>query len=299
MEREIQGFRSIGKARDTAVAVEIGADADVVDAHHVDGVFEVVDGIENRRLTVFAEESCVERRVRHTTLLGESAELVVGEVARMVAERTTIRVAADDGRRTDVQCIIKTLFGSVAEVNHDAVAVHLANHLFAESAHAVVRVATLGRVADVVVAVVAERDIGHATLCESLYVFEFVLERQTVFDGQNDGFAAFSLVFVEVGRRTGEAQILLVLLDDGFDLVENAVSVGTGRVSGGVRCHRRERLAHFRLRQIGRHNDSVHPALGHLVQIDENPLVALFEMDALREEHRRVAMGIERQDAMV
>ena len=232
MEREIQGFRSIGIADDTAVAVEIGSDAHVVDSHHVDGVFEMVDGIENRSLTVFSEESRVERRMRHATLLGEPSELVVGEVARMVAERTAVRVAADDGRRTDVERIVETFLGGVAEIDHDSMAVHFADDLFAESAHSVVRVATLGRVANVVVAVVAERDVSHATLRKAFYVLQFVFERKTVFDGQNDGFTAFSLVFVEVGRRACEAQILLVLLDDFLDLVENTVGIGTGRVSG-------------------------------------------------------------------
>ena len=296
MHREIQRLRRVGEARDTAVAVEIGADAHMVDTHHLDGVLQMRDGVENRGLSVFAEEAGVERRVRHATLGRESAQLVVGEVPRMVAQRPTVRVAAHDGRLADVKRIVEAFFCRVAEVNHHAVAVHLGNDLLSERAHSAMRVAAARRVADVVVAIVAERDVGHAALRKSTDVFELVLQRKTVFNGQNDGFQPHSLVFTEVVGRAGESQVRLLLLDDGFNLVENAVGVCIGRESGQMRRERREFLVGLWLRQIGRHRNAVQTPVGHLVQIDEDARVALLEMDALREEHRRVAMGVERQN---
>ena len=61
----------------------------------------------------------------------------------------------------------------------------------------------------------------------------------------------------------------------------------------------RELFAHLRLWQVGGHDDGVLAAVGHLVQVVENAGVALVEAHALWEEHRGVAMGVEREDAVV
>ena len=51
--------------------------------------------------------------------------------------------------------------------------------------------------------------------------------------------------------------------------------------------------------QVGSHDGSVETTLCHLLQIDEDAWVALIETDALRKEHRCVAMGVEGQDTVV
>ena len=60
-----------------------------------------------------------------------------------------------------------------------------------------------------------------------------------------------------------------------------------------------ELLSHLGLRQIGGHNDSVLPSVGHLVEVVENAIVALPKLHTLRKEHRRVAMGVEGQRALM
>ena len=84
----------------------------------------------------------------------------------------------------------------MAEVYHDAEVVHLAYHLLPEAAHTVVGVASAGRVADVVVAVVAERDVHHAALGEVFQVGKFALDGQPVLNAEHDAFPAVALVVV-------------------------------------------------------------------------------------------------------
>ena len=82
------------------------------------------------------------------------------------------------------------------------------------------------RVADVVVTVVAEGDIDHATLCETLHISEVVLQCETVLDGKHNGLATTPFVFVEISRSTCNAQVIAVVADDVFYLVEDTVGIG-------------------------------------------------------------------------
>ena len=200
----------------------------------------------------------------------------------------------------------------MAEVYHDAEVVHLAYHLLPEAAHTVVGVASAGRVADVVVTVVAERDINHATLCEVFYVLELMLQGEAVLDGEHDAFASLALVFVEVGRRTRYADVALVLLYDVLNFVEDEVGIDCRRKMVKCVCKvwieafqsfdidlRGECLADLRLREVGCHCNGILPSFGHLVQIVEYPRVTLVEPYALWKEHRRVAVCVECEYTLV
>ena len=79
----------------------------MVDAHDVDGMFQVCDGIEDTGFAVFAEETRIECGVCHTAFGCQRPHLVVGEVARMVTERPTAGMTAYNRFRADVQCIIE------------------------------------------------------------------------------------------------------------------------------------------------------------------------------------------------
>ena len=74
----------------------------------------------------------------------------------------------------------------MAQVNHDALPVHLLYHLLAKTAHSMVGGTALGTVADIVVAIVAQGDIHHATLGKIPHVGQLVVQGQTVLYAQHD-----------------------------------------------------------------------------------------------------------------
>lgn len=54
MKSEIDHFAAVGKSDNTSVAIEIGTQSHVFYSHNADGVFQMVNGIEDGCLTVFA-----------------------------------------------------------------------------------------------------------------------------------------------------------------------------------------------------------------------------------------------------
>ena len=279
-------FGTVCQARDSPIAIEVGTQSHMVDAHHLDGMLEVGDDVDDRRLTVLAQETVIDGGLRHATLGGEGPHLVVGEVARMVAEGTGRGVAAHDGFLADVEGIVETLLARMAHVDEDAQTVHLPDDLFAKGADSSMGVLCLrGRVADVIVAVVAEGHIDDATIGKVLQVLDLAVEGDAVLDAQHDRLAALALVLPEVGRGACNPHIVAVLLGDGLYLVEDIVGKGLGLFCG--------------LGQVGHHDGRIETPLRHLVQIGEDTRVALDEADALGKEHRGVAMGVEGEDAVV
>ena len=271
----------------------------MVDTHHVDGVLQMFDGIED--ICLFGlrfEETIVQRDLHDTTGGCQAAHLVVGEVARMVAEGATRAVAADDGRLADVEGIVERLVAGMAEVHHQSEAVHLADDLLAEAADAIVGVTAPAGVAQVVVAIMAQRDIDHAAFGKVPDVLELSAECQTVLDAQHDAFAAVALVLVEVAGGAGNTKVAVVLTYNFLDFIEDQVGILCRTLHVEVYLAR-EGLADFRLRQVGYHDSGILPALRHLVQVDENARVTLLKVNTLREEHRCVAMGVERQHTVV
>jgi len=68
-----------------AVAVKIAADAYVIDAGNVYRVQDVGHDVVDGGFAVFAQESFVECDLNNATFFGQSLELGVGKVARVVA----------------------------------------------------------------------------------------------------------------------------------------------------------------------------------------------------------------------
>ena len=298
LERKVDKFGGISESADATVSIEVGTEPHMVDAHHLDGMLQVCDGIHDVGLSLLAQESMIERGMSHTSTSRKGAHLVIGQVAGHIAERPAAAVAAHDGSLTDFQSIIETLLASMAQVHHDAQAVHLPDHLLAEAAHAIVGVATAGTVADVVVAIVAEGDVHDATLGEMLHVGQVVFQGQSVLYAEHDTLPALSLVTVKVGGGTCDAEILIVLAHDFLYLVEDKVGI-LGRALHVERHLAAEALAYLGLRQVGHHRGGILMAVGHLVQVHKNARVAMVELHALREEHRCVAMGVEGKYAPV
>ena len=101
------------------------------------------------------------------------------------------------------------------------------------------RLAPTCRVAKIVIAIVTERDIGHATLGKMLHVGQIVLQRQSIFYGEENRLASLPLVLIEIGRTTCDTQTTLVGLHDLLYFVEDQVSIvggGNGTAAYAHRC---------------------------------------------------------------
>ena len=154
------------------------------------------------------------------------------------------------------------------------------------------RTRTAGTVADVVVAVVAQRDIHHSAPCKVLHVGRVVLNGESVFNPEHYGMPPGALVSVQVGRRLSDAKVRNVLVYNAFERVEDVVGVCFRTVK--PRRHLvGKRLAGLGLRQIGGHYDRILSPFVHLVKVNKYARVAPVEVYALRKEHRRVAMRVQ------
>ena len=99
----------------------------MVYAHDVYGMVQMADeGVYRGLLTVLGEESVVQCYLHHSASRREGTHLVVGEIARMVAQRAAAAVAAYDRCRGQLQGLVERCLSGMGEVDHDAEAVHLA-----------------------------------------------------------------------------------------------------------------------------------------------------------------------------
>jgi hypothetical protein len=114
----------------------------------------------------------------------------------------------------------------MAEIDHDAEAVHLTDDLFAKGADAAVGVGASCGIADGIVAVVAEGDIGYTAVFEVCEQGEVVFDGESVFDAEDDGLLACLLVGIEMVGGAGKGKVVVVVGYDGFYLVEDEVGVG-------------------------------------------------------------------------
>ena len=87
MACEVDEFAGRCAAKYAAAAVKVGADAYMFDAHDVDHVVEMLDGMVDGGCGGRGdEESLVECDLCDSACLGKGAHLVVCQVARMVAQ---------------------------------------------------------------------------------------------------------------------------------------------------------------------------------------------------------------------
>ena len=85
----------------------------MVDAHHIDGMFQMSDSVHDVSLSLLLQESVIERGMSYTTLCSEGTHLVIGQIARHIAERTAAAMAADNRRLADIKCIVETLLATM------------------------------------------------------------------------------------------------------------------------------------------------------------------------------------------
>ena len=87
---EVDELGSGSATCDATISIEVGANAYVLNAHHLHHVVEMLDGIENRSwFGVGTEETMIHGDLCHTSRTGKCPHLVVGEIARMVAKGTS------------------------------------------------------------------------------------------------------------------------------------------------------------------------------------------------------------------
>lgn len=82
-------------------------------------------------------------------------------------------------------------------------------------------IAAAGTIADIIITIMAERDINDAALGEMLHVTDIVLQGETVLDAEHDALSAIPLIAIKIGRSAGYAEILPVLAHNLFYLVED------------------------------------------------------------------------------
>ena len=180
----------------------------------------------------------------------------------------------------------------MTQIDHNTQSVHLANHLLAKSAHATMGLRTTGRVADIIIAIMTKGDIHDATVLEMLDIVDVAIECQTILDTHHDTLASGTLIVPQLLRRTGKRQIIGILCHDLFNLIKDIIGKGTL-----LALHALPLVTI--LRQVSHHNRGILTSLCHLMQVNEDTWVASGEVHILREEHRRVAMGVERQGVMM
>ena len=169
----------------------------------------------------------------------------------------------------------------MAEIDHDTQFFHLLDDLFAKFADTVIRVVAFGRVADIIITVVAERHIDDTSLSEMLQVVQIAIKGNAILNAKHDELLAVVLLKYQQCGIFDDSHIILMLTDNLLYLVEDTVGI-FGRILG-------------RLRQVCHHDSGILATVSHLMQIDENTVVTLTEINPLREEHRSITVGVKGQ----
>ena len=179
----------------------------------------------------------------------------------------------------------------MAKVDHDTRAVHFGHHLASKVRQTAVFVGRAAcRVADVVVAVVTERDVHHAHLCKSSHIVDVASQSVAILNAAHDGQLAFKLVAVQVGRCACKCHIGCVS-HACLNLVEQFDSHLCGL-----------QLLLFRasaLRQISHHGSGIEVSLAHFRKVDKQLWVASGKFHPFVKEHGRVAVRVESEHMLV
>ena len=78
LECEINQLGRISKSADASVSIEISTQTYMVDAHHLDGMFQMGNGIHDVCLALLAQESMIERSMSHTSTGCQGTHLIIG-----------------------------------------------------------------------------------------------------------------------------------------------------------------------------------------------------------------------------
>lgn len=193
----------------------------------------MINGVDNRSFSFFAEKAVIECGMGDTTRLSQSTELVIGQITRMITKGAAIAMTAHDGCAGNLQGIIETLLISMGEVHHQAIAVHFLYNFFTKLTDAIVSVAAAGRIANIIIAIMTKRDINNAALGEIFYVLNIMSQCETVFNAKHYASTTLTLVFIKILWRTGNTEITAVTSDNIFYFIKNGIGIGCGGDGAG------------------------------------------------------------------
>ena len=220
----------------SATAIEVGANAHVVDTGYLHGMVDV---------THYVDDGCFfglvvlitleDANLNDTTVLSQGTELVVGEVTVAITECLYARVRCKDGVFRELYNIPECAFAGMREVDEHALLVHFLHHLASERCEALAGIGSIGRrVADVVVVRVAKGDVVHAEILELADVLDVLANAVSVFDTDEEGFLSFGLQTPCIGFGEGNAACVLVFVDFGIDAFNEFEAFVYGLLQGSL-----------------------------------------------------------------
>jgi hypothetical protein len=148
-------------------------------------------------------------------------------------------VRGDDRGAGKLYHLVVGLVGDVRDVDHDAQSVHLRDDLPAERAEAVpAALVVVGRVADLVVLGVSERDVADAAIEKVVQVRQVVLDRRAVLHPQRQAHAAVQQGQTDLPELGDQGELVRLPGGNPFDQIDQPVGEvpGTPRFLIGSRC---------------------------------------------------------------
>ena len=186
----------------------------------------------------------------------------------------------------------------MTHIDHHTETVHLANHLGSKVAHSVMGVITSCTVTDVIVAIMTKGDIHHSPIGKMPYIGNVAFECKPVLYSEHNRLLSVMLVFPQLSRSAGKSKILTVFGYNILYFVEYQISIFLWTIN--VEAHvLTESLIFLWLWKISHHYSGILTSVGHLVQIDKQLGIATVEAHTIGKEHRCVAVGVKREDAVV
>lgn len=278
--------------KDAATTIEVTTDTDMVNASHLDAMvyvcYDVVNaGLGAVRTHVAGEDTDLD----DATVLGQSAELIVVEVAVMEEDILSTTVSADDRHLAQLHHIPESTHAGVAEVDDHTHLIHLLDHLSTELGETLVLVSSVSRtVADSVVVAVAEGHVVDTLIVVLLDVTEVIANTIAILNTDEERLLALGLETDSLLFGAGNATELRILGHIIINIVNDTLALLDSRLHRSV--------IELLLREESREELCIEEALGHLR--DAHLLTVTSTHGATsRECHWRVAVSIDRIDAAV
>ena len=240
-----------------------------------------------------ADEIRHEGRHHHAAVAGDAVEHVVGDVARVVAEREGVGMRPDQWGAGDVERVMHHLRRDMGEVDDHAELVHPAQHVLAEAGEAVMARGVGGGIAPVGGVVVAERHQAHAEIVIGVERVELAIDRRAVLDGHEQGDAPLGFGSLDIGGGEAGAEDVRVTLED----VAHQRDLGE-REAGRIGLFRRD-IGREELRRhlAGLHARDVGVALGmDLVEAVGGDIA--LRPGVLADDIGQVVMAVDQRDAV-
>ena len=147
----------------------------------------------------------------------------------MVTKDAGIGMRAYDRLLTDFKGIIETLLTCMAHIYHDAEAVHFLDYLFAKLRNAIMRIAATGRVAYIVIAIMAKSHIYYTPIRKMPQFIKAVLNGKTILNAEHDALLTYLLIGIEICGCSCYAKIVRYSGNSRFYDVKYGICAGGWR----------------------------------------------------------------------